>query len=71
MSLASRNLLQDKLRSTLRIAGVGLAIMLILILNGFLIGMEPKEREMIEPNENARTSNTVDACTLRSDSGHL
>lgn len=40
MSLAYHNLFQDKLRSTLSIAGVGLAIMLILILNGFLIGVD-------------------------------
>jgi putative ABC transport system permease protein len=40
MSLAYHNLLQDKVRSTLSIAGVGLAIMLILILNGFLIGVD-------------------------------
>jgi len=40
MSLAYRNLLQDKMRSTLSILGVGLAIMLILVLNGFLIGVD-------------------------------
>lgn len=40
MSLAYRNLLQDKLRSMLSILGVGLAIMLILVLNGFLIGVD-------------------------------
>ncbi len=40
MSLAYHNLFQDKLRSTLSIAGVGLAIMLILILNGFLLGVD-------------------------------
>ena len=40
MSLAYHNLFQDRLRSTLSIAGVGLAIMLILILNGFLIGVD-------------------------------
>jgi putative ABC transport system permease protein len=40
MSLAYHNLLQDKLRSTLSIMGVGLAIMLILVLNGFLIGVD-------------------------------
>jgi putative ABC transport system permease protein len=40
MSLASHNLLQDKLRSTLSIAGVGLVIVLILILNGFLVGVD-------------------------------
>ncbi len=40
MSLAYHNLFQDKLRSTLSILGVGLAIMLILILNGFLIGVD-------------------------------
>lgn len=39
MSLAYHNLFQDKLRSTLSIAGVGLAIMLILILIGFLLWM--------------------------------
>lgn len=40
MSLAYHNLIQDKMRSTLSIVGVGLAIMLILILNGFLIGVD-------------------------------
>src|SRR6266567_7289888 len=40
MSLAYHNLLQDKLRSTLSILGVGLAILLILVLNGFLIGVD-------------------------------
>ncbi len=40
MSLAYHNLLQDKMRSTLSILGVGLAIMLILVLNGFLIGVD-------------------------------
>ncbi len=40
MLLAYHNLFQDKLRSTLSIAGVGLAIMLILILNGFLLGVD-------------------------------
>ena len=39
MSLARRNLLQDKLRFALSIAGVALAVMLILILSGFLSGM--------------------------------
>jgi hypothetical protein len=40
MSLAYHNLLQDKLRSMLSILGVGLAIMLILVLNGLLIGVD-------------------------------
>jgi len=40
MSLAYHNLFQDKVRSALSIAGVGLAIMLILILNGFLLGVD-------------------------------
>jgi putative ABC transport system permease protein len=40
MSLAYHNFFQDKLRSTLSILGVGLAIMLILVLNGFLIGVD-------------------------------
>jgi hypothetical protein len=40
MSLAYHNLIQDQLRSTLSIVGVGLAIMLILILNGFLLGID-------------------------------
>ncbi len=40
MSLAYHNLLQDKMRSTLSILGVGLAIMLILVLNGFLLGVD-------------------------------
>jgi len=39
VSLAVRNLFQDKLRFALSIAGVALAVMLILILNGFLSGM--------------------------------
>src|SRR6266568_4855724 len=40
MSLAYHNLFQDKLRSTLSVLGVGLAIMLILVLNGFLLGVD-------------------------------
>jgi putative ABC transport system permease protein len=40
MSLAYHNLIQDKLRSALSILGVGLAIMLILVLNGFLVGVD-------------------------------
>ena len=40
MSLAYHNLVQDKTRSMLSVAGVGLAIMLILILNGFLVGID-------------------------------
>ncbi len=40
MSLAYHNLLQDKVRSTLSILGVGLTIMLILVLNSFLIGVD-------------------------------
>lgn len=39
MSLAARNLLQDKTRLLLSVAGVALAIMLILILTGFVSGM--------------------------------
>lgn len=39
MSLAYRNLFQDKVRLTLSIAGVALAAMLILLLNGFLNGL--------------------------------
>ncbi len=39
MSLARRNLLQDNLRFAMSIVGVALAVMLILILNGFLSGM--------------------------------
>lgn len=39
MLLAWRNLLQDRLRSTLSIVGVGFALMLMLILNGFLTGL--------------------------------
>lgn len=39
MSLARRNLFQDKTRLTLSIFGVALAVMLILILKGFLTGM--------------------------------
>lgn len=38
MSLARHNLLQDKIRLALSIAGVALAIMLILLLNGLLDG---------------------------------
>jgi putative ABC transport system permease protein len=37
--LAARNLFQDKTRLALSIGGVALAVMLILILNGFLTGM--------------------------------
>jgi len=39
MSLARRNLFQDKTRLMLSIVGVALAVMLILILKGFLAGM--------------------------------
>ena len=39
MSLATRNLLQDKTRLGLSVGGVALAIMLILILGGFVSGM--------------------------------
>ncbi|HSK87556.1 MAG TPA: hypothetical protein VK880_04325, partial [Anaerolineales bacterium] len=39
MSLAYRNLFQDKTRLVLSIGGVALAVMLILVLKGFLAGM--------------------------------
>ena len=39
MFLARRNLLQDKTRLALSVSGVALAVMLILILKGFLTGM--------------------------------
>jgi hypothetical protein len=39
MNLAGRKLLQDKTRLLLNVAGVALAIMLILILSGFVSGM--------------------------------
>ncbi len=39
MFLARRNLFQDKTRLALSVGGVALAVMLILILNGFLTGM--------------------------------
>ena len=39
MSLARRNLFQDKTRLTLSVSGVALAIMLMLLLNGLLGGM--------------------------------
>ena len=39
MSLARRNLFQDKTRLALSVGGVALAVMLILIMNGFLAGM--------------------------------
>jgi len=39
MSLARRNLLQNKTRLALSVGGVALAVMLILVLNGFLTGM--------------------------------
>ncbi len=39
MYLARRNLLKDKTRMTLSVGGVALAVMLILVLNGFLDGM--------------------------------
>ena len=39
MNVAWRNLLQDRTRLTMSIAGVALAVMLILLLNGFLSGM--------------------------------
>jgi putative ABC transport system permease protein len=39
MNLASRNLLQDKTRLALSVAGVALAVMLILILTGFVSGI--------------------------------
>lgn len=40
MNLARRNLAQDKLRLALSVAGVALAVMLILILNGFVTGID-------------------------------
>lgn len=39
MPIALRNLLKDKTRLALSIGGVALAVMLILILNGFLAGL--------------------------------
>src|SRR4030066_96755 len=39
MTLAIHNLLNDKTRLVLSVGGVALAVMLILILNGFLTGM--------------------------------
>jgi putative ABC transport system permease protein len=39
MFLAIRNLFQDKVRLALSVGGVALAVMLILLLNGFLTGM--------------------------------
>ena len=39
MSLAWRNLLRDRTRRSLSVTGVALAVMLILILNGFVSGM--------------------------------
>jgi putative ABC transport system permease protein len=39
MSLSSRNLFQDKTRLMLSIGGIALAVLLILVLNGFLAGM--------------------------------
>ncbi len=39
MSLAFRNLLQDKTRFALSVSGVALAVLLILLLSGFLSGM--------------------------------
>lgn len=40
MSLAYHNLVRDKPRSLLSLMGVGLAIVLILILKGFLVGID-------------------------------
>lgn len=39
MSLARRNLFQNKVRLFLSASGVALALMLILVLNGFLSGV--------------------------------
>src|SRR5512143_1607345 len=39
MYLARRHLLKDKTRMALSVSGVALAVMLILVLNGFLDGM--------------------------------
>lgn len=39
MFLAQRNLFKDKTRLALSIGGVALAVMLVLVLNGFLAGM--------------------------------
>jgi len=39
MKIAWRNLLKDKTRFVLSIGGVALAVMLILLLNGFLVGI--------------------------------
>jgi YHS domain-containing protein len=40
MNLAARNFLQDKTRLALSVAGVALAVMLILILTGFVSGID-------------------------------
>jgi putative ABC transport system permease protein len=48
MFLARRNLLQEPVRLLLSVMGVALAIMLILILNGFLIGNERQVTAYLE-----------------------
>ena len=44
MHLARRNLFQDKTRLALSVGGVALAVMLILVLNGLLTGMNLEVR---------------------------
>ena len=48
MSVAWRNLIQDKTRALLSVAGVALAIMLILILGGFVAGMNEQVSTYLE-----------------------
>lgn len=48
MSLARRNLFQDKTRLALSVGGVALAVMLILILKGFLAGMNKQITAYLE-----------------------
>ncbi|MGE5122939.1 MAG: ABC transporter permease, partial [Acidobacteriaceae bacterium] len=48
MLLAHRNLFQDKTRLVLSVAGVALAVMLILILKGFLTGMNQQITSYID-----------------------
>jgi putative ABC transport system permease protein len=48
MRLAFKNLLNDKTRFTLTVSGVALAVMLILLLNGFLEGMNRQITSYLE-----------------------
>jgi len=51
MSLARRNLFQDKTRLALSIGGVALAVMLILIMDGIRAGMKRQINSYLDHSE--------------------